>query len=104
PADMRGVFTMSVSARHTGSKEKIVILTDIGALAHWDKDGLKLFAHDLLTLAPLAGAKVRLYSYKNQVMGETNTDAAGIASFTGFTEEIGRPKVAVIENGDDYTY
>lgn len=104
PEGMRGVFTMAVSARYAGSKEKVVILTDIGAIAHWTNTDLRIFTHDLLTLAPLADAKVTLYSYKNQPLGEASTDAQGIASFAGFTEELGQPKVAVIEKGDDFTF
>jgi uncharacterized protein YfaS (alpha-2-macroglobulin family) len=87
-----------------GPQAKLVLMTQMGLLAHWRNSELVLFAHDLYSLAPLAGAKVSIYSDKNQVLGTGNTDAQGMVHLTKFDEGLGVPKVAVAELGDDYTF
>jgi len=97
----RGVFRLSVD---DGGSGKIVVWTDIGALAHWQEDEVVIFAHDLTTLEPIAGAQVTVYSHKNQVVGTANTDAQGIALVRGLNPALGAPQVAVIETSKDYTF
>lgn len=97
----RGVFRLSVDGDDSG---KIVVWTDIGALAHWQEDEVVVFAHDLTTLEPLVGAQVTVYSHKNQVLGAANTDAQGIAVLRALNPGLGSPQVAVIETDKDYTF
>ena len=104
PADKRGVFCLAARAERAGSSTKLVLWTDIGALAHWQDDQLVLFAHDLISLAPVDLAKVTVYSSKNQALGTGNTDDRGIARLGPFDTQSGTPRVAVIERGDDYTF
>ncbi|MBI5092783.1 MAG: hypothetical protein HZB26_10120 [Candidatus Hydrogenedentes bacterium] len=86
------------------SDTKIVLWTNIGVLAHWQSKELVLFAHDLYSLAPLNQAKVTIYSRKNQVLAQGNTNEQGIVQFKAFNTALGEPQVAVVEVGDDYTF
>jgi hypothetical protein len=121
PADRRGVFCLEAKPmildedeeaeeeghryeRRQATDRKIVLVTDIGVLAHWQDRELVLFAHDLYSLAPLPGAKVTVYSMKNQLLGQSNTDAQGIARLAQFNPALGAPKAAVVEFKDDYTF
>ncbi|MDX9971591.1 MAG: MG2 domain-containing protein [FCB group bacterium] len=87
-----------------GPQAKLVLITQMGLLAHWRNNELVLFAHDLYSLAPLPGTKVSIYSDKNQLLGEGNTDAQGMLHLKNFDAGLGVPKVAVAELGDDYTF
>ncbi len=106
PADKRGVFC--IEARSVGdesaSDRKIILVTDIGVLAHWQRNELVLFSHDLYSLKPLAGAVVHLYSKKNQVVSRGQTDGSGVCRLAAFSPELGEPYVAVVEHGNDYTF
>ena len=115
PEDRRGVFYLEVvykteryspysqeSYESYDSTGKLVVFSDIGALAHWTDEGLSLFAHELYTLTPREGARVAVYSNKNQLLGEGVTDAQGRAHVSGFESHLGNPLVAVISHeGDD---
>jgi len=104
PDDRRGVFALTARGEHGGSSSKLVLWTDLGALAHWQDDHLVLFAHDLVSLAPVEFARVTVYSSKNQELGAGNTDAMGIARLGPFDTVLGAPKVAVIAKDADYTF
>ncbi|HNT87102.1 MAG TPA: MG2 domain-containing protein, partial [Candidatus Hydrogenedentes bacterium] len=99
--DWRGVFRLSVADSWSG---KIVVWTDIGVLAHWQDEEVVVFAHDLTTLEPMAGAKVTVYSEKNQELGVANTDAQGIATLRALNTGLGTPRVVVVETEKDYTF
>ncbi|HRK34512.1 MAG TPA: MG2 domain-containing protein, partial [Candidatus Hydrogenedentes bacterium] len=83
---------------------KIVLFTNIGLLAHWLDNELVVFAHDLYTLAPTAGATVSVWSDKNQLLKTGATDERGIAKLGEFETRLGKPRVVVIEAGEDYTF
>ena len=124
PTDKRGAFCLMASSEGTFGRRKywdrpsdeietykeriictkVVLWTDIGVLAHWQKDQLVLFAHDLLSLAPLNMAKVAVYSVKNQLLGTANTGENGIVRMGPFNASLGEPRVAVIEYKDDSTF
>ncbi len=126
PLNRQGVYTLSVTTEDPNQPEgserweddedryyynsyrnqprKILLMTRMGALAHWQDDELILFVHDLYTLKPLMGAKVSIYSDKNQLLGTGNTGLKGLAHLTGFKKSLGAPRVAVIEKGNDYTF
>jgi uncharacterized protein YfaS (alpha-2-macroglobulin family) len=104
PEGARGVFGIALDPQPYDYGTKIVVWTDIGLMAHWLDDELALFAHDLFTAAPLAGAKVTLWSSKHQIMGEVNTDERGIARMSGLDTALGQPMVAVCETDSDYTF
>ncbi|MCX7013473.1 MAG: MG2 domain-containing protein [Candidatus Sumerlaeota bacterium] len=108
PSGRSGVFLLVVKSEDPEfeylSASKLVLTTNIGALAQWRDEELALFTHDLFSLAPLAKAKVTVYSKKNQTCDEGVTDGQGLIHMTGFDVNKGEPKVAVIEAGDDYTF
>jgi uncharacterized protein YfaS (alpha-2-macroglobulin family) len=66
-----------------GSSHVVVTLSDIGLTAKQTHDGLVAWAASLRTTQPLAGVRVRAYSTKNQLLGESLTGADGIARLTG---------------------
>ncbi len=104
PNEPRGLFGVGITGKNWTNASKLVLMTNIGLLAHWQGEALVLFAHDLYSLDPHDGARVTVYSAKNQVLGQTTTDALGIARLDGFDQSLGRPTVAVVERGDDYTF
>ena len=104
PSDRRGVFTLEAITEEGPRDTKVLLWTDMGVLSHWQDDGLILFAHDLASLEPRDGAAVTVYSDRNQVLGEGETDEAGVAQFRDFDTSLGTPAVAVVEHGEDYTF
>ncbi|HQH53759.1 MAG TPA: MG2 domain-containing protein [Candidatus Hydrogenedentes bacterium] len=103
PSDKRGVFCVEARAQNGPTATKIVMFTNIGALAHWVDDGVMLFAHNLFTLEPLHRAKVTLHSNKNQLLAIGHTDEQGILRMSNLDKTLGSPEVAVIEYEDDFS-
>lgn len=104
PGDLKGIFGLSLSPGYDYYNTKILVWTDIGVLAHWQEDQVLIYAHNLWNLAPLEGATVTLYSVKHQVMGTAATGADGVARLGGWDPELGRPKAAIVETADDFTF
>ena len=104
PENQKGVFCLKASADRCEDGTKLVLATNMGALAHWQNDELVVFVHDLYSLAPVRLAKVSVYSDKNQVLGRGNTSAQGIAHLGSFAEGAGTPRVLVVEHRKDYTF
>jgi uncharacterized protein YfaS (alpha-2-macroglobulin family) len=104
PEEARGVFTLTMSGSGRGANHKALVLTDMAALSHWNHDTLLIFVHDLTTLEATTNAEVSLWSHKNQPLARAFTDAQGFARFGDFPSNLGRPAVAVIEKGNDYTF
>ncbi len=104
PEHRRGIFCLQASGKDSNQDTKLVIYTDIGLLAHWQDNEVIVFAHDLFSLAPLETAKVTVYSYKNQVLGEAHTNAQGIAHLRDLPTRRGTPVVIVVESGEDFTF
>ena len=121
PPGKRGVFLLQVTTepeklksphrRHRyyyeddgSTLNRFIMMTNIGVLAHWRSKELTLFAHDLYTVTPIVGARVRVFSQKNQVIAAGETNERGIVQLKDFKPNLGEPKLAVIEKGDDYTF
>ena len=106
PADKRGVFVMTVGPEYSYSSEtsRILIYTDMGALAHWTDSGLVVFVHDLFSLEPVVQAQVTVYSTRFQPMGTIATGPDGIARLGNFDATLGEPALVVLEKGEDYTF
>lgn len=103
PADRRGVFF--VQARSTGgSVQRTILNTDIGLLAHWRRNELLVYAHDLASLNPLSQTKISVHSTKNQLLAQGNVDDNGFLHLTGLNAALGEPSVIVAEHGDDATF
>ena len=104
PADKRGVFTLHSESKGREYDTKILLWTDIGLVSHFKDDELVVFAHNLYSLEPLAGAKVTVYSSKSQVLATADTDASGTVRFAGLEARLGRPTVLVAETANDATF
>lgn len=104
PEGKKGIYGLAVQPGYDYYNTKIVVWTDIGVLAHWQEDQLLVYAHNLWNLAPLADAKVTLYSAKHQVMGEVTTGPDGVARLADWDQELGRPRVVIVESADDFTF
>lgn len=105
PADKRGVFIMTVDPVYGWrNAQRILVYTDMGALAHWTDTDLVVFVHDLFTLAPVAQAQVTVYSSKFQLMGSAAAGIDGVARLGNFDKVLGEPALVVIEKGEDYTF
>ncbi|MCC6698552.1 MAG: hypothetical protein IT365_23215 [Candidatus Hydrogenedentes bacterium] len=104
PPDKRGVFCVVAEHGSGLQASKLVALTNVGAISHWQDDNLMLFAHNLLTLAPLAHARVSIYSTKKQLLHMGSTDERGILKAGGFDPDLGLPELAVIEYENDATF
>lgn len=55
---------------------------------------------NLLTTQPLAGAKIKLYNYQQQLIGETTTDANGLSVY----DSDKGIAFAVAENNNNFAY
>tara|TARA_R110000868_G_scaffold124959_4_gene330115 strand:- start:44773 stop:50292 length:5520 start_codon:yes stop_codon:yes gene_type:complete len=79
-----------------------VLATDIGVTI---KKGVNqsyfIAVNDILTTAPIAGAKVIFYNYQQQVVGSVTTDAKGTSIFDA---ENNQAYFAVAENNGQKTY
>jgi hypothetical protein len=108
PPDKRGVFCLVAEYKTRDEVRlrttKLVTLTNIGALSHWQDDKLVLFAHNLFTLGPLSRAKVSVYSNKKQLLHMGHTDDRGILQAGDFDPELGTPELAVIEYENDAAF
>ncbi|HEX4797289.1 MAG TPA: MG2 domain-containing protein [Humisphaera sp.] len=61
------------------SATTLVTLSDIGLTAKSGREGVLVWAASLRSGKPLPAARVRLFSNKNQPLGEATTDADGLA-------------------------
>jgi uncharacterized protein YfaS (alpha-2-macroglobulin family) len=104
PPDTRGVFGLQLSPGSNNYSTKIVVWTNIGLLAHWVNDEIVVFAHDLFSLVPIPGAKITVWSAKNQMMATTTTDDQGVGQVRGLEKSLGVPSLVVVETGDDFTF
>ena len=100
----KGVYSVQLENHDGYADTKIVVWTDIGAVAHWQDNALALYAHNLYTLEPIAGASVVVHSNKNQVLASGVTDSNGILLLRDLEDSDGVPKVATIETPDDFSF
>ena len=103
-ATPRGVFCISAYGDRASSQGQLAVQTDIGLLACWQAGEVVLFAHHLTTLEPLGLLKISLYSDKNQLLAQGNTDAAGLIRLGPFEDRLGQPALVVAEDKDDFSF
>jgi uncharacterized protein YfaS (alpha-2-macroglobulin family) len=63
--------------------------------------------NSLKSLAPIAGAKVKLFSQNNQILGEAETNNEGIAIISGmesFEKEEFTPYLVTVSKGEDLSF
>jgi uncharacterized protein YfaS (alpha-2-macroglobulin family) len=106
---LRGIYALTAQGMAGGDAvgrpdTRLLLMTDLGMLAHWQRDELLVFVHDLHSLRPTADGRVAVYSVKNQLLGGGRTNAEGTARLSGFDPDLGEPYVVVVEAEDDFTF
>jgi uncharacterized protein YfaS (alpha-2-macroglobulin family) len=110
--DRDGVYRVAVemSRQNTGAEDdsddddefggsrasSLVTLSDIGLTAKRTRDGIVVWAASLRSAEPMAGVRARVYSDKNQLLGEATTDAEGIATISGVHPAKGETAAVVL--------
>ncbi|HZL35299.1 MAG TPA: MG2 domain-containing protein [Tepidisphaeraceae bacterium] len=79
-----------------GRESTMVTLSDIGLSAKQGRDGVTVWATSLQTAKPLAGINVRVYSNKNQLLGEGTTGADGLVNIPMLAAGLGEKPAVVI--------
>ncbi len=67
---------------------KPVLFSDIGLTCKSAGERFLVFATDIRTAKPMAGATVTLRTYQNQVIGRGETDGQGVAEFTSVSSGV----------------
>ncbi|HWE98060.1 MAG TPA: MG2 domain-containing protein [Tepidisphaeraceae bacterium] len=76
----------------------VVTLSDIGLSAKQGRDGVTVWATSLHTARPSEAVRLRLYSNKNQLLGEATTDRNGLAKIVPMATPPGeKPGVVIAE-------
>jgi len=93
--DSRGRYYLYSSSR---SASAVATLSDIGLTAKAGRDSVTIWAVSLHSAEPVAGVRVRVYSDKNQLLGESVTDERGLATIANIHPGAGeRPSVVLAE-------
>ncbi|MEM7050413.1 MAG: MG2 domain-containing protein [Acidobacteriota bacterium] len=108
-ADRPGVYRAVVTRRGDWrSTERWLLLTDLGVVAKNAGDEFLVLVTSLESLAPVAGARVRLISSQNQLLAEGRSDAQGLWRTRGLVaklaEQNARPYLVTVERGDDLSF
>ncbi|HET6248719.1 MAG TPA: MG2 domain-containing protein [Tepidisphaeraceae bacterium] len=82
--------------RSYGGASTVVSLSDIGLSAKEGKDGLIVWATSLRTAKPLPNIHARVFSNKNQLLGEAMTNASGLATIVMVPAAPGEKAAVVI--------
>ncbi|MDO5116661.1 MAG: MG2 domain-containing protein [Synergistaceae bacterium] len=102
----RGVFLIrayGVGARW-GEAEQLVNVTDLGLTLKMGKGKALARVLSISKAAAVAGARVTLWSWSNQIVGEGRTDARGLASISITEGEAGAPVIALAEKDGDCAF
>ncbi|MDB5300848.1 MAG: alpha-2-macroglobulin domain protein, partial [Phycisphaerales bacterium] len=76
----------------------VVTLSDIGLSAKQGRDGVTVWATSIHAAKPLEAVRLRLYSNKNQLLGEATTDRDGLAKMIPTATPSGeKPSVVIAE-------
>ncbi len=86
--------------------QRFVLVTDIGIVAKHGLDDFLVWTASFSTLAPMAGASVRILSYQNQELASGTTDGQGLfrAKISALTMADKRPYLIVVQKGADTSY
>lgn len=96
----RGIFCV-----HGLGNESMICVSDIGLMATVDETSTRVWATSLTTGKPLDKVKLLVYTGNNIILGEGETGADGIATFT-YEKGIGKPflVLAISPDETDMTY
>ena len=86
--------------------QRYVLITDIGIVAKHGLDDFLVWTASYSTLAPIAGAKVRVLSYQNQELASGTTDEKGLfrAKISPQLMADKRPYLIMVEKGADTSF
>ncbi|MHC1789783.1 alpha-2-macroglobulin family protein [Solidesulfovibrio sp.] len=86
--------------------QRFVCVTDIGIVAKHGQGDLLVWTASTTSLAPLAGASIKVLSYQNQELASGTTDAQGLfrARINPKTMEDKRPYLIVAQKGADTSF
>lgn len=98
-----GVYLLAATGRTEAPEDwrewalQWLVVTDLGLTSFQGPGGTWVFARSLATGAPLAGVAVELLARNNQVLGQAETDAGGLARFApGLTRGTGGNRAAAL--------
>ena len=109
----RGLFLLTV--RNSDSEwwdesSQMISLSDLGVIARMWEDGALIWVNSLTSEKSrgVAGANVKIFSDKKQLLAQGNTEAGGVFYYQlpdGKTwDNDNKPAIAVISKGNDLTY
>ena len=86
--------------------QRFICITDIGVIAKQGQGDLLVWAASVKTLAPLAGAGVKVYSHQNQELAAGVADAQGLfrARIDPKAASDKRPYLIVVQKGADTSF
>ena len=103
----RGLYRLAVNRPgEWQASQRLLLLTDLGVVAKRSADGFLAWVTTNRTLAPVAGAKVTLFSRQNQTLATGRTDADGIWRATDLRESFREtePYLATVEHAGDFSF
>ena len=100
-----GLFNITLSSKKAYSVSHYVVVSDIGISLKKSKKDFLVWVNSIHTLAPIAGAKVKLYSTKNQVLVHGTTDKSGVVHLAFPDKKMdGEPYLVSVEKGDELSF
>ncbi len=105
--DSRGVFRLSVRNPDTyDGDSRWIVATDLGLVAKQAGEKIEVAVASISRLEPVAGVRLQVMSYNNQVLASARSDKEGMASFKGLSwDDVGgRPFVVVATKGQDLSF
>jgi len=104
----RGIYQISLASGDDwyNRKFRTVLCTDIGIIAKEAGDDLLVRLFSVKTHAPVAGARLSVLSYDNQVITEKAADAQGRALIRNWKKNTQgfEPFILLVESGEDFSY
>ncbi|WP_243312266.1 alpha-2-macroglobulin family protein [Fundidesulfovibrio agrisoli] len=103
-----GLYRITVEQAEGGSgrRQKWLLMTDLGIAAKRGQDDLLVWVASYKDTAPVAGARVKVVSTKNQVLFQGVTDKNGLWRTTGLSSlpPEREPFIVTVEKDSDYSF
>ena len=106
--EYKGLYEVKVSdpEEYHNYNKKYILCTDLGIMAKHSGRDLVVSMYSIMGLSPLSGVRVKLVSYKNQVIKEGTTDESGKYIFKDW--QINKyefdPYIVLAEKGEDFSF
>ncbi len=97
-------LTVAADAPEYLSDQYLVVVSDIGVSAQVSAHDLLVWVNSLRTLAPGAGAEVKVYSRNNQELLAGLADSNGLVHFEADLTGDNAPFLVTVRQGDELTY